>query len=144
MSGINDLPKSNNGSSVSRLVKFLLQRNTLLSMVVMLLNTGVLLLYHDQKVGVLLSLSLLWTYLYFYRASRAKKWRMLFTYTIFSILTILGEEGVIQFSKGKALSYGTPSLKSHVPLWLFGAYLNMVILVWLLDDFALRVQEVIT
>ena len=122
---------------------FLVQRNSLLSIIIMLINTGVLLLYHDKKEGIVLSFVLLCTYLYFYRAPKAKKTRMLFTYIVFSVLTILGEEYVIQFSQGKALSYGTPSLQTHVPLWLFGAYLNMVVLVWLLDDFGLYAEKVL-
>lgn len=130
-------------NTISQLIDFLLRPNSLLAMSVMLVNTGVILMYHDQKIGVLLSLSLLGIYLYLYQSSRSRKWRMLFTYTIFSILTILGEETVIQFSKGKALTYGKPSLKSHVPLWLFGAYLNMVIMVWFLDDLGIQIENLV-
>lgn len=123
--------------------KFMIRSNTILSVVVMLLNTLVLLHFHDSQLSIVPSVVLLFVYLYFYKTSRSHKSRMLFTYIMFSLLTLAGEDFVISFSKGKALKYGSPSLQTRVPLWLFGAYLNMTVLIWLLDDFGKYTENIV-
>lgn len=115
--------------------RFLKQRNTLVILAVVFANTVNMLMNHANGLAPPIAVVLLLVYLVGTDSTRQQKAVLVFVYLAFSILTIGGESTMIAMSKGSALQYGTPSAGGNVPLWLFAAYLNMVLMIQLLTDY---------
>lgn len=115
--------------------KFIFKPNTIVSFVFLCLTTILIILYYDKKIGIYLSVLLLPLFICFYNTSKKNKFKMVYIYLMFSIITFIGEAVVIYKTNNKALLYNYTVPKLKVPSWLFLAYLNMVIFIWLLDDY---------
>ena len=115
--------------------QFLKKRNTLVTLAVVFANTVNMLMNHANGLAPPMAVVLLLVYLVGTDSTKQHKAVLVFVYLSFSILTIGGESTMIAMSKGSALKYGTPSAGGNVPLWLFAAYLNMVLMIQLLMDY---------
>jgi len=114
---------------------FLTRHNTLVVLGVVVLNTINILVNHANTRVIPITLILLMMYMIMYRSEWRNKWILLFVYASFSVLTLGGESVVIWMTQGHALRYGKPSAGGNVPVWLFSAYLNMVLTVYLLTEY---------
>ena len=116
-------------------IGFIFKYNTIISFFFLIITTLCIIYLYNKNIGFYLSLLLVPIFLVLYRTSKKNKCKMLFIYLIFSIVTFLGEALVIYKTNAKALVYTHTVSCLKVPSWLFLAYLNMVIFIWLLDDY---------
>ena len=116
-------------------IDFLLQHNTIVSLLLICINTYGLIKYHENHISVIITIISVIFYFFLYKSTFKKKLVMFLVLLTFSILTIIGEHYVIKISKSKALNYGSKILNTNVPSWLFTAYFNMLLLIWLLTNF---------
>lgn len=114
---------------------FLTRHNTLVVLGVVVLNTINILVNHANTRVIPITLILLMVYMIMYRSEWRDKWILLFVYASFSVLTLGGESVVIWMTHGRALRYGKPTGGGNVPVWLFSAYLNMVLTVYILTEY---------
>ena len=114
-------------------IGYLSHRNNILVILVVILNT-LNILYNYKNYWVLfISILLLVVYLLLLKSPFKEKLVFIFIYLVFSITTLIGESIVISTTGGKALQYGITSFNTNVPIWLFSAYLNMVLAILFLE-----------
>ena len=110
----------------------ILTRELLLKKIFIGLNTLNILYFTHEKYSPLITLLLFIIYYKVSNLSAKKKQNTIITWILFSLFTIIGESFFIQSTN--ALHYTNPELY-NVPLWLFGAYANMVLSVFSISDF---------
>lgn len=126
---------------VKKHIQFFLDRNVLLSLAVLFWNTWNMMINSKNNYNFPINLLILFIYLYLYRADKSFKVRFLLVYFLFSSLSISAESAIIFAIKGDPLHYRTTNFGTNVPVWLFSAYLNMIILLHLLNQYILFVQN---
>lgn len=122
-------------------IQFFLDRNVLLSLAVLFWNTWNMMVNSKNNYSFPINIVILLIYLYLYRSDDSFKVRFLLVYLLFSGLTISAESVIIFAIKGDPLRYRTTNFGTNVPIWLFSAYLNMMILMHLLNQYVLFVQN---
>lgn len=115
--------------------EFAKRPNTLVPLAIIIINTLNIFLNHANPVVLPVTILLVVVYMRLYQAPLHDKGILLFVYLAFSILTLCGESVVIWFTQGKALRYGKPTAGGNVPVWLFSAYFNMVLTIYLLREY---------
>lgn len=121
--------------------QFISSSNILITLVILFWSTLNIVHNYKSRYNIIYTILMVIIYLSVYRSDIAYKLRFLFVYVLFSLITISGESFVIYATKASAIKYGMTSLESNVPLWLFSAYLNMILLIHLLNQYALFFQS---
>ena len=114
---------------------FILKKNTIISLIFIILITLIITHYYNRYIGFISCIILLPLFLYLYNTPNKNKNKMLFVFLVFSICTFIGENIIIYKTQRKALFYNYVISGFNVPSWLFLAYLNMLIFIWLLEDY---------
>ena len=125
-------------------MNFVVKRNTIVSILMMIINTIYIIKFYQNKHVIYISICLLFLYIYLLNTSIAKKISLIVVYIVFSAITLIGEHFVILYTKGSALKYSNTIPGMNVPAWLFVAYLNMVILIELLNNYTIEINKVIS
>lgn len=126
---------------VKKHIQFFLDRNVLLSLALLFWNTWNLMVNSKNDYSVPVTLVMLIIYISLYRGDRSFKIRFVLVYIIFSVLTITAESAVVYSIKGDPLNYQSTSFGSNVPIWLFSTYLNLMVLLHLLNQYVYFVQN---
>ena len=98
-----------------------------------ILNTLILLLFIKNNYCVAVTILLFLIYLKSSSISKRKKKIIIYTWILFSLVTLFGESLVI-VSSNNELSYKNPVILS-TPLWLLTSYASMIMSVILYVDF---------
>ena len=114
-------------------LSYLSTSNSILVIILVILNTLNIFYNYKNNWVLFISIILLVIYLLLLQASFQEKMVFIFIYLVFSITTLFGESIVISTTGGKALRYGVTSFNTNVPIWLFSAYLNMVLVILFLE-----------
>lgn len=96
-------------------------------------NTLILLLFIKNNYCATITILLFMIYLKSSKLSKKKKKIIIYTWILFSIVTLLGESLVI-LSSNNELSYKNPVIFS-TPLWLITSYASMIMSIILYVDF---------
>ena len=126
---------------VKKHIQFFLDRNVLLSLALLFWNTWNLMVNSKNNYSVPISVVMLIIYLSLYRGERSFKIRFVLVYVMFSLLTITAESAVVYGIKGDPLNYQSTSFGTNVPIWLFSTYLNLMVLLHLLNQYVFFVQN---
>lgn len=109
-----------------------INQETILKTLFILLNTFNILYFTHATYNIWITLLLFAIYYKLSNLHVNKKQNIILTWILFSLFTITGESFFIYHTN--ALHYTNTELY-NVPIWLFGAYANMVLSVFGISDF---------